>query len=192
MSAPGWLRPLLVSLSEVVVLRRALADVCDERDLLQARLDAAEDVLERDAPQPVAPPARAAAIRRASARPRRPGCRHPRKWGYDLDDPEQRRLAERMLGDGKELYTHCPCRLAHIGHIPGPRLPLQLTERPDEIPAIRWARERATVDLYTATGELYATGRAIAWHGDPTVVVELPDGRHKSWRTDLAREHPPD
>lgn len=58
-----------------------------------------------------------------------------------------------------------------------------------------WAKaleQRAVMVAKTAQGDFYRVGRVIAYCEQPTVVLELADGTHKSWRADMVRSADPE
>lgn len=54
------------------------------------------------------------------------GCPRPDKAAYNPDDSFERKLQERALGPGMEMYN-CRCGFSHNGH-PVPRGPRHWTE----------------------------------------------------------------
>lgn len=58
---------------------------------------------------------RRAAKRRVEERSPVPGCPRPDKAAYDKTDPVERRIQERRLGPGMEMYD-CQCGFSHNGH----------------------------------------------------------------------------
>lgn len=161
----------------------ALALAIGERDL-------AITAARRPPPTPSPHPRRVSpGMERITARTHRPYCPRPDKLAYDADDAAEVRIMEANTSDGLVPYLcgggvpERGCGFTHLGH-PRPPSPIPL-DGPRA-----WVKGSVRIDLLTGTGQVHATGTAIAFHQDPTLIVHAGVKRI-TWPAGMARLHQP-
>jgi hypothetical protein len=151
--------------------------------------DEAVTAARRPPPTPSPHPRRVSpGMERITARTHRPYCPRPDKKAYDADDAAEMRIMEANTSDGLVPYIcgagvpERGCGFTHLGH-----------PRPSPVPLDgprAWVRDSTRIDLLTGTGTVHATGTAIAFHQDPTLIVHAGVKRI-TWPAGMTRLHQP-